>query len=89
MILGIGLIVLSVCGGLSFWLYTLIAWGIGPIIEGATAPVDWHLIGWGIAWIFLSKVIGIIIAGLGSGVGVYLMAYMAEEPAQGKKEKGR
>ena len=69
-LLGVLVIGCSIVGGIAFWLYTLINWCIFPIITAATSsPIDGMMLGWGIAWFFLSKIIGGLIIGVGSIIG--------------------
>jgi hypothetical protein len=77
-LIGILIIILSVMAGVAFWLYSFINWALFPIIEAATTtPLDGEMLGWGIAWIFLSKVVAAFIIWGGFIIGGIVMAVSA------------
>ena len=73
-VIGFLIIVLAWIGGVGFGLFALINWGIFQIIDAASVePTDFHMLGWGIAWIFLSSICGSTITWIGLLVGGSIM----------------
>ena len=73
-VIGFLIIVLACIGGIAFGLFTFISWGIFGIVNAVSVePTDFHMLGWGIAWIFLSSICGSTITWIGLLVGGSIM----------------